>query len=322
MDRETLLREVSEAAGPGAAAIVAERIRQREVEGWTPEHDDAHGDGVLAVTAATLAVDGTDARVVDPDGYGTAETRAAGPPSPALCSRPSSTGWTAPARRRGGWAMGASDVLRSFAESRSGDAEVIRDGITYGQAREATAALSAAETARAAAEARATQAEGERDEARAAMRLSPSQVCERYHLQACHVCERAECGDNTSPAVLALREARAERDRLRDAGEAAVAVADGTAADAPAACPEWGRYDRYVYGWRNGRAALAEKVRAALASAPARPMPPADALALAPERTVAEIRRDHPGVVEAVEVGAFADDRPTEAPAPVPGGER
>jgi chromosome segregation ATPase len=58
--------------------------------------------------------------------------------------------------------------------------------------------------------------ERERREARAAMVLSPSQVCERYHAQACHVCERAECGDNTSPAVVALRETRAELQALQE----------------------------------------------------------------------------------------------------------
>ena len=37
--------------------------------------------------------------------------------------------------------MSAVDIIRSFAESRSGDHEVIRDGITYGTARELLAAL-------------------------------------------------------------------------------------------------------------------------------------------------------------------------------------
>lgn len=58
MDRETLLREVTKAAGPGAAAIVAERIRQREVEGWTSEHDDEHAEGEMAIAAACYAVNG------------------------------------------------------------------------------------------------------------------------------------------------------------------------------------------------------------------------------------------------------------------------
>ena len=39
-----------EAAG---AAVRAERRRQTEVEGWTPEHDDAHEDGAM-LRAAVL----------------------------------------------------------------------------------------------------------------------------------------------------------------------------------------------------------------------------------------------------------------------------
>jgi len=30
--------------------------------------------------------------------------------------------------------------------------------------------------------------------------LSPSEICSRYHLQNCHVCNRMDCCDNTSPA--------------------------------------------------------------------------------------------------------------------------
>lgn len=36
----------------GAAAVAAERRRQIEVEGWTPEHDDQHRDGEMAAAAA------------------------------------------------------------------------------------------------------------------------------------------------------------------------------------------------------------------------------------------------------------------------------
>lgn len=39
----------------GVAAIAAERRRQIEVEGWTPEHDDEHGVGELARAAACYA---------------------------------------------------------------------------------------------------------------------------------------------------------------------------------------------------------------------------------------------------------------------------
>lgn len=35
--------------------IAAERRRQIEVEGWAPEHDDLHRDGVLARAAACYA---------------------------------------------------------------------------------------------------------------------------------------------------------------------------------------------------------------------------------------------------------------------------
>jgi hypothetical protein len=35
--------------------IAAERQRQVEIEGWTPEHDDEHSDGELAYAAACYA---------------------------------------------------------------------------------------------------------------------------------------------------------------------------------------------------------------------------------------------------------------------------
>lgn len=37
--------------------VLAERQRQKEVEGWTPEHDDEHNNGQLAVAAACYAVE-------------------------------------------------------------------------------------------------------------------------------------------------------------------------------------------------------------------------------------------------------------------------
>lgn len=55
----------------GADLITAERMRQIEQEGYTPEHDDHHQNGALAVIAASLAVDGTDAQVFDPLERGT-----------------------------------------------------------------------------------------------------------------------------------------------------------------------------------------------------------------------------------------------------------
>lgn len=39
----------------GIEAITAERQRQIEVEGWTPEHDDASG-GAMALAAASYAM--------------------------------------------------------------------------------------------------------------------------------------------------------------------------------------------------------------------------------------------------------------------------
>lgn len=48
--------------------VAAERRRQIEGEGWEPEHDDEHTHGELVQAAADLCLDGTDFRVVDPDG--------------------------------------------------------------------------------------------------------------------------------------------------------------------------------------------------------------------------------------------------------------
>ncbi len=54
----------------GAQMIAAERQRQIERKGWTPEHDDTHDDGALAYAAAELAVPrDLGAFVHDPRGY-------------------------------------------------------------------------------------------------------------------------------------------------------------------------------------------------------------------------------------------------------------
>ncbi|ECQ8981391.1 hypothetical protein ACDT65_001839 [Salmonella enterica subsp. enterica] len=37
---------------PAVKDVIAERQRQQSVEGWTPEHDDEHGDGELALAAS------------------------------------------------------------------------------------------------------------------------------------------------------------------------------------------------------------------------------------------------------------------------------
>jgi hypothetical protein len=50
------------AASPvsGAARdVLAERARQVNVEGWTPEHDDEHSDGEMAAAAAVYALVGS-----------------------------------------------------------------------------------------------------------------------------------------------------------------------------------------------------------------------------------------------------------------------
>jgi len=52
----------------GAGMICIERNRQINECGWDDSHDDQHTDGTLAVVAAILAVDGTDANVDDPCG--------------------------------------------------------------------------------------------------------------------------------------------------------------------------------------------------------------------------------------------------------------
>ncbi len=40
---------------PAARDVLAERLRQRNVEGWTPEHDDQHHSGEMARAASCYA---------------------------------------------------------------------------------------------------------------------------------------------------------------------------------------------------------------------------------------------------------------------------
>lgn len=47
--------DLPHAAPDGAAMIAAERCRQIKAEGWTPEHDDEHTDGSLAMAAVCYA---------------------------------------------------------------------------------------------------------------------------------------------------------------------------------------------------------------------------------------------------------------------------
>lgn len=48
--------EPTGAVGGGAGLIAAERLRQVTAEGWTPEHDAEHGDGSIAMAAASYAI--------------------------------------------------------------------------------------------------------------------------------------------------------------------------------------------------------------------------------------------------------------------------
>lgn len=58
----------------GVELIAAERARQVEKEGWTPEHDDQHGNEDLALAACYYALpaplhisDGRGGYVIEPD---------------------------------------------------------------------------------------------------------------------------------------------------------------------------------------------------------------------------------------------------------------
>lgn len=53
------VRDLIASAGPqtnAARDVLAERRRQIEAEGWTPEHDDEHGAGEMAAAAACYAL--------------------------------------------------------------------------------------------------------------------------------------------------------------------------------------------------------------------------------------------------------------------------
>lgn len=52
LSQEEIIKELVEGVN---GEIMAERRRQVEVEGWTPEHDDTHGRGDLADAAACYA---------------------------------------------------------------------------------------------------------------------------------------------------------------------------------------------------------------------------------------------------------------------------
>ena len=73
-----------------ALDVLSECNRQVEVEGWTPEHDDHHGDGEMAVAAACYAL---------PSRW---RSLSAGKPSQALVSKiwPWDAAWWKPKSRR------------------------------------------------------------------------------------------------------------------------------------------------------------------------------------------------------------------------------
>ena len=55
---ESQLAERDAEVGGPIADIAAERARQISAEGWTPEHDDEHNEGELALAAAAYALGG------------------------------------------------------------------------------------------------------------------------------------------------------------------------------------------------------------------------------------------------------------------------
>jgi hypothetical protein len=55
----------------GIELIAQERQKQIEKHGWSLAHDKEHSHGELLKVAAILAVQGTDAKVVSPDGWET-----------------------------------------------------------------------------------------------------------------------------------------------------------------------------------------------------------------------------------------------------------
>lgn len=64
-ERYAIAMGALEKYGPALELIADERKRQVNEEGWSSEHDDSHRFGDLAVHAAELAVEGTDAKIKD-----------------------------------------------------------------------------------------------------------------------------------------------------------------------------------------------------------------------------------------------------------------
>lgn len=72
LGRQFILRRVFEALhirdplSPAALAMVAERRRQRETEGWSDAHDDAHEDGELATAGCCYVLNAFDSKSTPP----------------------------------------------------------------------------------------------------------------------------------------------------------------------------------------------------------------------------------------------------------------
>lgn len=64
----SIVQQMPEAANTPRAwfDVLAERRRQISDEGWTPEHDDQHGDGELAAAGATYALSAASGIVEQP----------------------------------------------------------------------------------------------------------------------------------------------------------------------------------------------------------------------------------------------------------------
>ena len=56
----TTLRHRADSAGRALGDVLAERRRQVEAKGWTPEHDDEHDGGQLAAAASAYALAAAD----------------------------------------------------------------------------------------------------------------------------------------------------------------------------------------------------------------------------------------------------------------------
>jgi hypothetical protein len=81
--------------------IAAERRRQEEVEGWTPEHDDRHRLGEMALAAALYATSACAASRIIGSGLMTEErVNAIHPSSPPSRDWPWHLSWWKPKDRR------------------------------------------------------------------------------------------------------------------------------------------------------------------------------------------------------------------------------